>query len=58
MEEIKELVDAWEGDLIDYKGKTLRVINTEIIEAGYFKRIRAVNINPLFKFTRVITIIV
>jgi hypothetical protein len=58
MEEIKELADAWEGDLIDYKGRTLRVINVQIIEAGHFKQIRAVKLNPLFMFTRVIEIVI
>lgn len=56
MEEIKDFEDAWEGDLVDYKGKTYRVITADIIEAGHFKRLRVINPNPLLPFVHIKTI--
>jgi len=58
MEEIKELIDAWEGDLTIYKDKIYRVVNTDIIEAGHVKKLRVVKSNPLLPITFVKTIYV
>jgi len=56
MGKIKELIDAWEGDLIIYKDKVYRVINTKIIDAGHVKKLRVVKSNPLLPITFVKTI--
>lgn len=58
MEEIKGLYEAWEGDLIEYKGKILRVVGVDIIKGGHFKMIKAVRCGPLFGFTKVYTIVI
>jgi len=51
MEEIKDFENAWEGDLVDWRGKTYRVLTVHY-DTG-FKILRVVNPNPLFPFTRV-----
>lgn len=57
MEEIKDFYDAWEGDLVDYKGKTYRVIWANYLIGGNLKTLKVVNPNPIFPFVRVKTII-
>lgn len=51
MEEIKDFKNAWEGDLVESKGKVYRVLTVHY-DAG-FKILRVVKSNPFFCFTRV-----
>jgi hypothetical protein len=56
MEEVKEWKDACNGDLVEYKNKCYRVVGVEFDCGGNIKLLKIVKENPMFSFTRVITV--